>query len=104
MQVIAAVAVAAEPSGLPQLVERGSDFAAVVAAERLDDVGIKHRRCSESLLDVLIARRAFEGFGRAARQRNLAVAAERFRAIEAGFGAGAPTLERRVHGHAEHAG
>src|SRR6201996_9539118 len=77
VQMIAAVAIAAEPPGLAQFVERAGDFAAVIAADALDDVGIKHRRRGERLLDVLITRRPFEDFGGAAGERNLAVAAER---------------------------
>src|SRR4029077_6431100 len=102
-QVIAAVAVAAEAAALTQLVERAGDFAAVLGAERLDDVGIEHRRRRQRLLDGLIARRTLEHLGRGAGQRDLAVAAERLCAIEAGFGAGAPAVEGGVHGHAEHA-
>jgi len=36
---IAAVAIAAEPPALPQLVEPAGDLAAVVAADRLDEIG-----------------------------------------------------------------
>src|SRR5579862_3842376 len=103
LQMIAAVAVAAEAAVLAQFVERAGDFAAVLGAERLDDIGIEHRRRAERLLDGLVARRPPEDLGRGAGERNLAVAAERLCAIEAGFGAGAPAVERRVHGHAEHA-
>src|SRR5580704_1663930 len=88
LQVIAAVAVAAEAAALAQLVERAGDFAAVLGAERFDDIGIEHRRCAERLLDGLVARRALEDFCRGAGQRDLAVAAERLCAIETGFGAG----------------
>src|SRR5580700_12214189 len=103
LQMIAAVAVAAEAAALPQFVERAGDLAAVLGAERFDDIGIEHRRRAERLLDGLVARRTLEDLCRGPRQRYLAVAAERLCAIEAGFGAGAPAVERRVHGHAEHA-
>src|SRR5580693_3373915 len=76
LQMITAVAVAAEPAVLAQLVERAGDLAAVLGAERLDDVGIEHRRGAERLLDGLVARRSLEDFCRGARERDLAVAAE----------------------------
>src|ERR1700719_2544385 len=100
---VTAVAIAAEAAVLAQLVERAGDLAAILGAERLDDIGIEHRRRAERLLDGLVARRSLEDFCRGARQRDLAVAAERLLEIEAGFGAGAPAVERRIHGHAEHA-
>src|SRR5579864_9461178 len=60
LQMITAVAVAAEAAALAQLVERAGDLAAVLGAERLDDVGIEHRRRAERLLDGLVARRPLE--------------------------------------------
>src|SRR5271155_1173148 len=102
-EVIAAVAVAAKTPGLAQFVDRAGDFAAVLAAERFDDVGVEHRTRAERLLDGLIAGRALEHLGGAARERQLAVAAERSGAVEAGFGAGAPAVQRWVHGHPHHA-
>src|SRR5712671_3148456 len=100
---IAAVAIAAEPSVLPQLVEPAGDLAAVAAADRLDQVGIEHRRGGERLLDVLEAGRALETLGRAAGQWNLAVAAERLGAVEARLRSGPPSLQRGVHGHSRDA-
>src|ERR1700683_5230458 len=52
LQIIAAVAVAAEPSRLAQFVERASDLAAVLTANAFDDVRIEHRRRGQRLLDV----------------------------------------------------
>src|SRR5436190_13219760 len=92
-QMIAAVAVAAEPSVLPEFVQSAGDFAAVVAADRLDQIGVEHRRCGERLLDVLEAGGALEDLGRAPGQRNLAVTAERLGAVEAGLRAGSPALQ-----------
>src|SRR5258708_32599955 len=77
LQGIAAVAVAAEAAVLAQLVERAGDLAAVLGAERLDDVGIEHRRSRQRLLDGLVARRPLEDLCRGAGQWDLAVAAER---------------------------
>src|ERR1700693_2657633 len=57
-EVIAAVAVAAKTPALAQFVDRAGDFAAVLAAERFDDIGVEHRTRAERLLDGLIARRA----------------------------------------------
>src|ERR1700704_1546635 len=96
---IAAVAIATQASVLPQLVQPAGDFAAVVAADRLDKVGVEHRRCGERLLDVLKARGPFEDLGRSPGQRNLAVAAERLGAVKARLGSGPSSLERGVHGH-----
>src|ERR1700683_2016301 len=101
LQIITAVAIAAEPSGLAQFVERASDLAAVLAADAFNNVRIEHRRRGQRLFDVLIARWTFEDIGGAAHQRNLPLAAERLGAIEAGLGAGTPAVERRVHGHAQ---
>jgi len=94
---IAAVAIATQASALPQLVQPAGDFAAVVAADRLDKVGVEHRRCGERLLDVLKARGPFEDLGGAPGQRNLAVAAERLGAVEARLGSGPSSLERGIH-------
>src|SRR5690349_14142546 len=70
-QVVAAVPVAAEAPFLPQAVERAGDLAAVVAADRLDDVGVEHRRRGERLLNRLEPRRALEQLGGAAGHGNL---------------------------------
>src|ERR1051325_6831881 len=81
-EVIAPVAVAAEAAVLAQRVERAGDVAAVLAAERLDHVGVEHRPGGERLLDRLEARRAGEHLGGAARPIDLARAAEPPRAGE----------------------
>src|SRR6516162_624180 len=96
---ISAVAIAAETAGLAQFLERAGDFAAVVAADSFDNVRIEHGRRRQRLLDVLIARAALKCLGGASRQRDLSVAAERFGAIETGFGAGAAAIERGIHRH-----
>src|SRR5258708_6127134 len=100
---IAAVAIAAEPSVLPQLVQPAGDLAAVAAADRLDQVGIEHRRGGQCLLDVLEAGGALEDFGGAPGQWNLAAAAERLGAVEARLRSGPPSLQRGVHRHARNA-
>src|SRR5436309_14320056 len=100
---IAAVAVAAEPSVLPKLVEPAGDLAAVAAADRLDQVGVEHRRGGERLLDVLEAGGALEALGGAPGQWNLAAAAERLGAVEARLGPGPPPLQRGVYGHSRNA-
>src|SRR5258708_36779006 len=94
---IAAVAIAAEPSVLPQLVEPAGDLAAVAAADRLDQVGVEHRGGGERLLDGLEAGRPLEDLRGAPGQRNLPVPPERLGAIEAGLCAGPPSLRRVVH-------
>src|SRR5258708_34628690 len=94
---IAAVAVAAEPPVLPQLVQPAGDLAAVAAADRLDQISVEHRRRGERLLDVLKAGGALEALGRAPGQRNLAAPPERPGAVEARLGSGPPRLQRGGH-------
>src|SRR5258708_5611528 len=102
-EMITAVAIAAEPSVLPQLVQPAGDLAAVAAADRLDQVGVEHRRRGQRLLDVLEAGGALEALGGAAGQWNFAVPPEWLGAVEARLGPGPPSLQRGVHGHARNA-
>src|SRR5215467_3314601 len=101
-QMITAVAIATQTPGLPQLIQSAGDLTSVIAADRFDDVGIKHRRRCERLLDSLEASGAAEELGRASRQRNLAFPTEWLGAVEPGFGPGPAAGERRVHRHPEH--
>src|SRR5258708_19092687 len=96
---IAAVAIAAEPPLLAQFVQSAGDFAAVVAADRLDEVGIEHRRGGQRLLDILEPGGAFVHLGGASSQRNLAGPAKRSGAVETGFCSGPPPLQRSSHAH-----
>src|SRR2546425_6359705 len=99
---ITAVAIATETPALPQRIQPAGDLASVIAADRLDDVGIEHRRRCERLLDGLEASGAPEDLGRTSRQRNLAVPAEWLGAVESRLGPGPPTVERGIHGHPQH--
>src|ERR1700730_2086728 len=101
-EMIPAVAIAAQTPGLPQLIQSAGDLTSVIAADRFDDVGIKHRRRCERLLDGLEASGAAEDLGCASRQRNLAVPAERLGAVEPRLGPGPPAVERGVHRHPKH--
>src|SRR5215510_12541119 len=49
-QMVAAVTIAAEPPALPQLIQFAGDLTAIVTAERLDQIRIKHWRRGERLL------------------------------------------------------
>src|SRR5262249_20332190 len=102
-EVVPPVAVAPELAVLAQRVERAGDLAAVLAAERLDHVGVEHRAGGERLLDRLEARRPGEHLGGAARVVDLALAPERPRAVEADLGPRFPSVERGIHGLALHA-
>src|ERR1700730_9245470 len=52
-EMIPAVAIAAQTPGLPQLIQSAGDLTSVIAADRFDDVGIKHwRRCKRLLYGV----------------------------------------------------
>src|SRR5215469_3508498 len=101
-QMITAVAIATQASSLPQLIQGAGDLTSVIAADRVDDVGVKHRRRCERLLDGLEAGGAAEDLGRASRQRNFAFPAERLGAVESRLGPGPPPVERGVHGHPKH--
>src|SRR3977135_3239407 len=101
-EMISAIAIAAEAAALAQRIERARDLASVVAAERLDDIGIEHRSGCERLLDRLEARRAGKDLGGASRVGDLAGAAETPGAVEARLGAGLATVERGIHGLALH--
>src|SRR5919201_550791 len=85
-EMIAAVAIAAQTPSLPQLIQCAGDLTPVIAAGGFDDVGVEHRRRCERLLDSLKAGRAAEDLGRAPRQRNLALPAERLGAVESRLG------------------
>src|SRR5262249_42678564 len=98
-EMITAVAIPTQTSGLPQVIQSAGDLASVIAADRFDDVGIKHRRRCERLLDGLEASGAAEDLGCASGERNLAVPAERLGAVEPRLGPGPPTVERGVHRH-----
>src|SRR5262249_41809685 len=99
---ITAVAIATQTSGLPQLIQSAGDLTSVVAADRLDDVGIEHRRRCERLFDGLEPSGAGEKLGRTSRQRNLAFPAERPGAVESRLRPGPAAVERGVHGHPKH--
>src|ERR1700730_6186512 len=101
-EMITAVAIATQTSGLPQLIQSARDITSVIAADRFDDVGIKHRRRCERLLDGLEASGAAEDLGCASGERNLAVPAERLGAVEPRLGPGPPAVERGVHRHPQH--
>src|SRR5262249_44117678 len=101
-EMITTVAIATQASSLPQLIQGAGDLTSVIAADRVDDVGVKHRRRCQRLLDGLEASGAAEDLGRASRQRNLAFPAERLGAVEPRLGPGPPAVERGVHGHPKH--
>src|ERR1700730_4065800 len=101
-EMITAVAVTAQTAGPPQRIGRTGDLASVVAANPFDDIGVKHRRRCERLLDSLEASGAIEHLGRASGQRNFALAAERFGHVETRLRPGPPSVERGVHGHPHH--
>src|SRR5262249_29523869 len=101
-QMITAVAITTQTPSLPQLIQGAGDLTSVIAADGVDDVGIKHRRRCERLLDGLEAGRAAEDLGCASHQRNFAFPAERLGAIKSRFGPGPAAVERGVHGHPKH--
>src|SRR6516164_6997672 len=101
-EMITAVAIATQTPGLPQLIQCAGDLTSVIAADRLDDVGIEHRRRCERLFDGLEPSGAGEELGRASRQRNLAFPPDRLSAVEPGLGPGPPAVERGVHRHSKH--
>src|SRR5262249_31328446 len=98
-QVITAVAVATETTGLAQRIERAGDLASVIAADPLDDVGVEHRPGAERVLDGLKASGAIKYFGGAAGERDFMAAAEGIGHVETSLGPGAQSIEGRIHGH-----
>src|SRR5262245_20545090 len=76
-EMVAAVTVAGEAPALAQRIQRAGDFAPVVAADRLDEVGVEHRRGRERELDGLETSRSGERLRGASRHRDLAGTAER---------------------------
>src|ERR1043166_3182682 len=99
---IATPAGAAPPSRPSPIVPGRGNLSSVLAAHPFNELGIELRRRGKCLLDCLEPGKASVLFGCATHQRNFAFAPKRPGRVETRLGPRAPSLKRRIHGHAHH--